>query len=255
MDIIAKVELHPAFHIWAGRMLVPSDRSNFSGPWFMSPWKYPGLDYPTNPVPVGPRTGPFGRDNGLTFWGQFLEGKAKYYLSAFNLNDATVHPLYGGRVNICLLGSEPGYYHSSTYYGSQDIAAVGVAFQYQKDAFGVGQNHSLLNFDVLLEKNLGPSGVATIEGAYYHYSLGNPARNSFFILGSWLTPERIGIGKLQPLVRWQQTSSPSWKIFDAYLTYVIDAYFLRVALGYEHTSFGGPNGSGNAILLGIQLQR
>ena len=50
LDLIAKFEPGAAFHLWAGRMLVPSDRSNFSGPWFMSPWKYPGL-YPGAPLP------------------------------------------------------------------------------------------------------------------------------------------------------------------------------------------------------------
>ena len=72
---------------------------------------------------------------------------------------------------------------------------------------------------------------------------------------SWLTPQTIGIGKLQPLVRWQQTSDPSWKILDAYVTYVIDEYFLRFAVGYEHTDFGAGTTNGNAILLGAQMQR
>ena len=44
MDVIVKFEPIQEFHLWAGRMLVPSDRSNFSGPWFMSPWKYTGAD-------------------------------------------------------------------------------------------------------------------------------------------------------------------------------------------------------------------
>ena len=42
MDLIVKVDADDAFHVWAGRLLVPSDRSNFSGPFFISPWNYPG---------------------------------------------------------------------------------------------------------------------------------------------------------------------------------------------------------------------
>jgi hypothetical protein len=80
-------------------------------------------------------------------------------------------------------------------------------------------------------------------------------KNFFYVLGSWLTPQPIGIGKLQPLVRWQQTTDPSWKILDAYVTYVIDEYFLRFAVGYERTDFGGGTSAGNAILLGAQMQR
>ena len=49
------------------------------------------------------------------------------------MNDAAVSPLLSGRVNICLLGSESGFYHSSTYYGRKDIVAIGLGAQYQKN--------------------------------------------------------------------------------------------------------------------------
>jgi len=268
MDAIVKFEPIMEFHLWAGRMLVPSDRSNFSGPWFISPWKYTAADMP---VPfVGPRTQPFGRDNGVTAWGTFGDGKVKYYAGAYNLSTPAESPLFSGRLNICLIGSEPGYYHSSTYYGSQDIVAVAVGGQYQNNgqpSGASGNNYSLINGDLLAEKNLGPGGVPTIEVGYYHYGnsftvIGTPpapttpvVKNFFYVLGSWLTPQTIGIGKLQPLVRWQQTSDPSWKILDAYVTYVIDEYFLRFAVGYEHTDFGAGTTNGNSILLGAQMQR
>jgi hypothetical protein len=262
MDLIAKFEPDDAFHLWAGRMLVPSDRSNFSGTWFMSPWKYPGL-FPTASVmaggPVGPKEGANGRNDGVTAWGQFMGGKAKYYLSAFDLNEVDVHPLYSGRINICLLGSEPGYYHSSTYYGSQDILAIGLGGQYQKGASGGGNNLENGMVDVLFEKNLGPGGVVTVEGEYYKFDSNQTVKQDFYVLASWLTPNKLGIGKLQPLVRYQQATpslagAPTWKMIDAYLTYVINDYFLRAVVGYQYADVGTDPKS-NAILLGIQMQR
>jgi hypothetical protein len=266
LDLIAKFEPAAAFHLWAGRMLVPSDRSNFSGPWFMSPWKYPGL-YPGLPFPVGPKQGPQGRNNGATVWGEFLGGKLKYYAGAFDLNDAAVSPLFSGRVNICLLGSESGWYHSSTYYGSQDIVAIGLGGQYQKNGQVVDPtlmttaNLTTFIADLLAEKNFGAGGVGTFEGQYYHFDDHDPfgRKNAYYVLGSWLTPQKIGVGKLQPLVRWQQATAtasgaPSFKMFDAYLTYVIDDYFLRVAAGYSHGDVGVDPKS-NAIYLGVQMQR
>jgi hypothetical protein len=64
LDLIAQLEPDPAFNFWAGRMLVASDRSNFSGPYFMGPWNYPGA------YGSGPKEGPFGRNDGATIWGQ-----------------------------------------------------------------------------------------------------------------------------------------------------------------------------------------
>jgi hypothetical protein len=273
LDLIAKFEPAAAFHLWAGRMLVPSDRSNFSGPWFMSPWKYPGL-YPSALVgangPVGPKEGPQGRNNGATVWGEFLGAKLKYYAGVFDLNDAAVSPLFTGRVNICLLGSESGFYHSSTYYGAQDIVAVGLGVQYQKngetDATGVPiGNLSNQMADVLAEKNFGAGGVGTLEGQYYHFDANNVfgRKHAFYVLASWLTPQKIGVGKLQPLLRLQMATgqpapagmtNPDWKMYEGYLTYVIDDYFLRVAAGFSHGDVGTTPNS-NAVYLGVQMQR
>ena len=265
LDLIAKFEPGAAFHLWAGRMLVPSDRSNFSGPWFMSPWKYPGL-YPGLPYPVGPKQGPQGRNNGATVWGEFLGAKLKYYAGVFDMNDAAVSPLFSGRVNICLLGSESGFYHSSTYYGSQDIVAIGLGAQYQKNGnFNAttmtGGDLTTVLADVLAEKNLGAGGVITGEAQYYHFDQNDAfgRKHAYYVLASWLTPNKIGFGKLQPLVRWQQATAqvsgaPSWKMVDAYLTYVIDDYFLRVAAGYSHGDVGTTPTS-NAVYLGVQMQR
>ena len=43
MDLIAQYEPDPAFNLWVGRMLVASDRSNFSGPYFMAPLDLPAV--------------------------------------------------------------------------------------------------------------------------------------------------------------------------------------------------------------------
>ena len=266
LDMIAKFEPHSGFHLWAGRMLVSSDRSNFSGPWFMSPWKYPGL-YPGLPFPVGPKQGPQGRNNGATVWGEFLGAKLKYYAGVFDLNDVGQSPLFTGRVNICLLGSESGFYHSSTYYGSQDIVAIGLGGQFQTNGQANptgGAPGDLKTFlaDVLAEKNLGAGGVLTGEGQYYLFDQFDPfgRKHAYYVLASWLTPQKLGIGKLQPLVRWQQATAqvsgaPSFKMIDAYVTYVIDDYFLRAALGFSHAEDVGTVASSNAVYLGIQMQR
>ena len=265
MDLILKLDLADEFHIWAGRLLVPSDRSNFSGPFFMSPWNYPGV-YSVSGAGgfIGPKTGANGRDDGVVVWGEFLRGKAKYFLGAFNLDNVAQSPLYSGRVNIALLGEEPGLWGSSTYYGDKDIVAVGGGFQYQKngsgtvDATTLNGNTDLKVFiaDLLAEKNLPGAGTLSVEGAYYHFDVGQPAKQAFFVLGSFLT-DYVGVGKLQPLVRWQQTSPQSggskWTMLDAFLGYVIYGYNLKLMAGYQRTDLGN-SVVGNAVQVAFQMQ-
>jgi hypothetical protein len=265
MDMILKIDADDAFHVWAGRLLVPSDRSNFSGPFFMSPWNYPGVYYVGNAFTfIGPKTGANGRDDGVVVWGQFVGGKAKYFLGAFNLDNVQQSPLYSGRINIALLGEEPGFWGSSTYYGDKDIVAVGGGYQYQKGGSNViapavngDTNLNIVMGDLLAEKSLPGVGTFSLEGTYYHFDKGEPAKQAFYVLASFLTADYLGVGKLQPLVRWQQTSPQSggakMTMLDAFVTYLIHPYDLKLVAGYQRTDVGN-SAVGNAIQIGFQIQ-
>ena len=261
LDLIGKFNLLSAFNVWVGRMLVPSDRSNFSGPWFMSAWNYPGT-FPSGSV--GPRQGPSGRNDGATVWGQFLGGYVKYYLGAFDLHDVNTKALISGRINLTLLNPEPGYYHSSTYYGGKDIVALGLSGQYKKNgsvggtmAMPLTDNYSEFSADLLAEKKLGDAGVATFEGGFYKFN-GNyeTVKNDFYILGSYLIPTVVGIGRFQPLMRFQQATprtGSNWTAFDASINYVVDEYAMRLALNFQTAKSDGV--TANQIQLGIQIQK
>jgi hypothetical protein len=255
MDLIGRFDIDDAFHVWVGRMLVPSDRANFSGVWFAAPWYYPGLNG------SGPRQGPRGRNDGVGVWGQFAGGMLKYYVSAFDLYSATKQPLWSGRINVSLLSPEPGYYHSSTYYGSKDILAIAVGGQLQNDAsvdpMGTEgpDDYMLFNADILFEKTLGGAGTIGVEGAFYKYEGDFEVLDySYLALVSYLTPEKIGIGKLQPLVRFQEAKpqvGDSTTSFEGQLGYVVADYSARFALGYRYTKTG--DADTNALYLGAQM--
>lgn len=261
LDVIAKLDLDDAFHIWAGRMLVPSDRSNFSGFWFMAPWYYPGGYY--NAVsadnhffgaPVGPRQGPAGRNDGATLWGELAGGLFKYYVGAYDLFSAGNNPLVSGRLNLALINPEPGYFHSSTYYGKKDILALGASAQYQKSKGGA-QDYSELSADLLFEKNTHGGGTIDLEAAFYKY-YASAMDLSYFLVLSYLTPEKVGPGFLQPLIRLQRAKpvdQDSWTIFEAQLGYIVSDDAARLALGYQWQSAGGVKS--NALYLGLQLQK
>lgn len=270
-DVIAKFQFHDLLNVWIGRMIVPSDRSAFSGPWSMGPWNYPGFFEPYAP-PIGPRQGPFGRNDGVTAWGKAAGGLFKYYVGAFNLHDSSVSPLYTARLNLSLLDPEPAYYQKATYLGEKSILALGVAGEVQKEGSveplpppAAGEppgtprkdTYGEVNADLLFEKNLGTAGTITLEGAFYKY-FGDFERfdHSYFALASYLTPSNIGVGKLQPLVRLQQAkpkNADSYLLIDAQLGYIIEGHAARVALGYQRSDLSGAKG--NALFLGVQLQK
>jgi hypothetical protein len=267
LDLIGKLELHKTFNLWVGRMLVPSDRSNFSGPWFMAPWNYPGF-YPGLGAPAGPRQGKFGRNDGATVWGDFGEGTFKYYLGAFDLRNRSDSPLYTARINLSLLSPEPGYYNSSTYYG-MDILAIGFGAQYKKGgslapapmpgAMAIApDDYSGFNVDVLFEKKLGTAGAFDLEGAFYVFNGDNEIlENHFYALASYLIPAKLGFGQIQPLFRFQGASPKAggdmWQLYDAQIGYVISQYAARVAIGYQSGTVGAAKS--NAVFMGLQLQK
>ncbi|HET9933164.1 MAG TPA: hypothetical protein VFQ35_20815 [Polyangiaceae bacterium] len=266
MDAIIGLDPIDEFHFWAGQLLVPVDRSNFSGPFFMSPWNYPGVFSVGGAGGfVGPNEGPSGRNTGGVVWGDIGKGTFKYYAGMMNLSNRSERPLYSGRLAFAAIGKEPGYYGSSTYYGDQDILAFGVGAQYQKKG-SVGatdpttmvaptDDFSDINADVLAEFKLGDSGVLTGEAAYYHLTGDyNLADNNFFVLASYLSPD-VGIGKIQPMVRYQwakkKGADDPMSVIDAFVTLVIKGYTWRATAGFQHTDLGN-DVVGNAIQIGLQ---
>jgi hypothetical protein len=271
MDAIIGLDPIDEFHVWAGQLLVPSDRANFSGPFFMSPWNYPGVySVGGNFAFVGPQgERRAGRDVGGVVWGDFGKGLFKYYAGVFNLDkgDVSGSPLFTARLNFAPIGKEPGFYHNGTYYGSQNILAIGVAAQSQKNGSvlpgdpnatpPVAPNYS--NFsdfmaDALAEFQVGDAGVISGEGAFYHFTGDyNPADNAFLLLASYLTP-KVGVGKIQPMVRYQQAKKKgqdAMSIIDADLGYVIHDAQLRAMVGFQHTKMSS-SVEGNAIQIGLQ---
>jgi len=263
MDAIIQLDLADPFHVWVGQHLVASDRSNFSGPFFMSPWNYPGL--------TGPRQGPTGRNVGATLWGDIGgTGMLKYYAGVFDFTNGSLapndpndtdsdRPLYTGRLNLAIIGSEPGFYNSSTYYGSQDILAMGVGGQYQGQTPAAGENYRMFNADVLAEFSPadGAAGTITGEGAIYRYQeVADQALTGLMGLVSWLIPGDIAGGRAQIGARYQgkwveeAENTPVTSVNDFWLAYVLNSYNTRITATYTRTYDAGLDPQ--AIQLGFQ---
>jgi hypothetical protein len=251
LDAVVKYQPNEKFNIWMGRHITPSDRSNLDGPYFLSIFDYPSL------VSLYPSLS-FGRDNGVSVSGKLQEGRVKYAFGIYEgaTTFSTDTNLYAGRITFNVFDSEPdaggksGYYTGSTYYGEKDeILAIGIVGQFL-DNVVLNPGGSVRGFfgysaDLLYEKKLMSDGVVTFEGAIYKYNVGTNSFSSFgvvdgsaFLLqAAYLFPQEVGIGKFQPIARYQDFRNNSQ--MDLGTNFVIRNHSARLSFLYSPTYSGG----------------
>ena len=270
LDAVGKFHIHDLFQVWAGRFLPPSDRSNLNGPYYLNIWDFPFVQgYPAIFA---------GRDNGVAIWGITGDEKFRYQLGAFegtngpatsNQQDSL---LYAGRLTYNFWDPEPAiYYTQSTYYGDIDVLAIGIAGMIQEDGAGTpgsSGDYGAWNVDFLMEKKLGNKGVVTLEGAYYDYDLdglggANDSRGltegeSWFALASYMFPQKLGWGQIQPVFRYQELERDvggTHRRWDVGVNYIISGHNARISAIYSNDD-DPSNGidSVDRFKLGLQLQ-
>jgi len=298
LDAIGKFEYTPMVNLWVGRMLVPAERREMNGPFYSATYNIFSSGTPFEPADYnltiksdGTSAGSFGRDDGATFWGAAFNGRLQYAVGFFrglrggaNVDD---NILYGQRFayNFWEVEKNPGYYTSGTYYGKGgDILTVGVSNQYQEDGAGTAADHGDFRgtaVDVLMEKVLPNSGVVTVNGEYKNYGISNGYSqasrnagggfsmfegNAYDVSGMYLFPQKIGIGQVQPYLRYVNVmpgGSSNRNSYEGGVNYVIDGHNARVSLSWEYgdlmtkglnysSTAAGENT--NAVKVGFQWQ-
>jgi len=267
LDAVGEFSATPMFNVWFGRFLPPSDRDNYTGPFYANEW----LVY-TDGIQDGY---PFvfqGRDNGLLYWGDFKAGIAKIKVSAgaFDGGSATGDKdvLWAGRVQVDLWDPEGGYYLNSTYYGDKNLLAFGVASQDQS-------GKTATTADFLLEKKVMNGGAFTVESEYSRYNaLGGYNANYIqsegaYGLASFLFPKVIGIGKFEVLGKYaiaeftdglkipdETHHFPSYRqnTTEVNIDYIIKQFDARVMGFYENLHFNGVERPSWEAGVGMQLQ-
>ena len=187
LDAIARFEYSDGLNIWAGRFLPPSDRANLHGPYYANEWSV----Y-IDGVQDGYASVAVGRDDGIAYWGQFLNDMLSVSGGAFSVPSTfgTGNIVWAERAMVDLWDPEKGYYLNGTYYGDKDILALGVAAQeLVKDR---------IHCDFLMEKKLGNAGTVSVQGEYAKYEFGGYTGNKSnggFGLVSYLFPQVVGVGR------------------------------------------------------------
>ncbi|MBV1877617.1 MAG: OprO/OprP family phosphate-selective porin [Pseudomonadales bacterium] len=281
LDAFVQFELNPYFNIWLGRMLTPADRIEMNGPYYGLSWNQ--YTQPLYPSDQGGDAGSYGRDDGITVWG--AAGKFQYAFGIFDglqgLGNQEDDLLFAGRFayNFLNMESNPGYYTSSTYYGSLgNILTLGVSFQTQDS--GTGSELTSGDFDgytvdLLSETVFSGGGVLNIEAEYKDfdadYTLGTPTGDaggefllfdgeSYFVTVAFMFAGD-GFGRFQPYVRYvenEPNDGDSTDLVEAGLNYVISGHNARINF---NVSSGDANITGyklgddvDSFSFGVQLQ-
>lgn len=256
LDAAARIEVSPTFNIWAGRFLPPSDRANLYGPFYAQQW---GVY--TDGIQDGYPSVFQGRDNGVVYWGQFAK-KIKVSAGVFDGKSADGNPgtIEAARVQIDFWDPEDGYYLNGTYYGDKKILAIGGATQIQR-------GHTATTVDFLMERKLSNAGVVSIESEYSNYNrLGGydplyAKSRGAYILGSYLFPKKVGVGKFQILGKFAKAEftygkDPNYdqKTTEVDFNYVIKQFNARVMSFYRNTRFNRERQDFQVAGIGLQIQ-
>ena len=273
LDAVAKFSLPGDFTMWAGRFLPPSDRFNLDGPYFLNAYNFPIVQaYPALEN---------GRDNGFAIMKEYGGGKFKWSYGLFEGRtsdtnsdtnpDQSDNSLHTFRATYNFWAPEPGYYTTSSYYGAKDVLAV--AFVYHKENDGAGTSTTVGDFtgwnvDVLMEKKLSNGGVVNLEGAYFEYDTDDKTDSSltqgesYLMLASYLLPKAVGVGKLQPYVRYQHfardginraAARGNRSVMEGGINYIISGANGKICAFYSGDKVG--NGSTtDSFNIGMQFQ-
>ncbi len=280
LDALIGFDFTDEAHLWVGQLLIPVDRANKAGPFFSIPWNFFPGNYAVGATRIlaTPLEGSFGRGTGAVFWGDALEGKLKYLAGAFLDQTPATSPLYSGRVGYSFIGKErAGFGQSGTFYGQNesDVVTLALGAQYRKDGSVApappagamppppalpADDFAEINADLFGELELAEGAFVTGEVDFYHFTGDNrTASNVFSIMGAYAT-KVIGIGQIQPMLRFQLATGPndtSAMAIDAQMGYLIRQQKLRIIANFQHTelkNYTPEDLAANKLQLAVQAQ-
>ena len=285
LDAVAQIEVSERLNLWFGRFLPPSDRANLYGPFYSSHW---GV------FSDGVQDGyPFvfqGRDNGIAYWGQF--DNVKLSLGVFDGGTATGDSsvLTAARMQVDFWDPEPGYYMNGTYYGTKNIAAIGLAMQIQSggDVIRLGRGgrgaamftepdvKNAFSADLLIERMVPGGGAATIEAEYAYYGgLGGyptapggafETLKGGYFLGAYLFSDMAGPGRFQFLAKIAKAQYShdramlyadfGQRTVEVNLNYIMNQHNARLMIFAKDTDYtkGAPRPDDFQVGVALQIQ-
>ncbi len=254
-DLWITLKLHEAFKIQMGRMYVPLTRNYGT----TSTKCMLTLDLPF--LQGGSRGGIFyaqkvGRDDGLTLWGNPLDGLFQYRLMISEGVEDDENPKdnlrFVGRIALNLLEPETSWFNKGTYLGQKKILSLGFGMDRQDDltlAGRKGEDNKVWTVDGFFDHPLG-NGAVTLEAAYidiencsqgtpnfYHDLEAGDDGENWYINGGYLLPGSVGPGQLQPYFRYEQVdvdNKDKTDFLSGGFNYYLKGHNCKVTADYMH---------------------
>ncbi|MBW1670988.1 MAG: porin [Deltaproteobacteria bacterium] len=254
-DLWITFKLNEAFKIQMGRMYVPLTRNYGT----TSTKAMLTTDLPF--LQGGVRGNIFyaqkvGRDDGMTIWGNPLDGLLQYRFMVSEGVENDDNPddnlRFVGRMAVSLLEPEKGWFNKGTYLGKKKVLSLGFGYDTQNDLTLNGhedQDNRVWTADVFFDHPLG-GGAITVEAAYidiqnctqtHNFSelaAGDDAKN-WYIQSGYLLPGKIGPGRFQPYVRYETVDvddKDDTEFMGAGLNYYFKGHNAKISLDYTYVS-------------------
>ncbi|OFY48307.1 MAG: hypothetical protein A2W85_10055 [Bacteroidetes bacterium GWF2_41_31] len=221
-DLWITLSLNESFKIQVGRMYVPLTRNY--GTTSTKALLTTDLSFMQGGIRGGIfYTSKVGRDDGVTLWGNPFDGRLQYRLMVSEGIEDISNPndqlRLVGRVVVNLLEPEIEWFNQGTYLGQKKILSFGTGIDSQNNLIlnGInGRDNLIWTVDGFLDHPLA-NGAVTAESAYIHIRNSTqantftnlaPGDNAglFYIHAGYYFSTPIGIGNLQPYLRYENVS-------------------------------------------------
>ncbi len=250
-DAWATLHLSEALKIQAGRMYVPLTRNY--GTTSTKTMLTTDLSF----FQGGVRGNVFysskvGRDDGVTLWGNPLDGRIQYRLMVSegmednsNPND---HLRFAGRMAVNLLEPEKEWFNQGTYLGQKKVLSLGFGLDTQSDLTlnnQAQQDNLTWTADAFFDHPLA-AGAVTVESAYIHIRNNTQTHNFsqlaagddaelFYLQAGYYLPAPIGAGRFQPYMRYETAAvdqKSDTHFFSGSLNYYLKGHNGKISLDY-----------------------
>jgi hypothetical protein len=262
LDAFFLANFSNSFHLRAGLTKDPLVREHNEGCFF--PLSLDRSLFVYTPLPR------VSRDYGALFWGNLLQNKVQYKLSAMqglNSGDEPKSNLrYTARAHLTLLDPEDLPLYFGTYLGKKKVLTVGAGYQIQPDAVfsnvagATGaKDYQAWTYDIFFEYPT-PSGTVTASAAYLKvdfddaykgadpdpFAIGiNGEKHGWYAKAGYLLPNKVGPGQLQFFGRYEDWNfAELLNVFDQQvkwyaggLNYFLRGQDLRLTLQYSVNDF------------------